>query len=52
MFELLNKLLDTIMVEQNQSFLGALTEDLHVLPDFHGNRYLATNIFPLIYMQH
>ncbi|GAU21000.1 hypothetical protein TSUD_201490, partial [Trifolium subterraneum] len=37
-FELLNKLLETIMIEQKQSFLGALTEDLHVLPDFHGNR--------------
>lgn len=37
-FELLNKLLETIMTEQNQSFIGALTEYLHVLPDFHGNR--------------
>lgn len=37
-FELLNKLLETIMTEQNQTFIGALTEDLHVLPDFHGNR--------------
>ncbi|CAL5199355.1 unnamed protein product [Lathyrus oleraceus] len=37
-FELLNKLLETIMIEQKLSFLGALTEDIHVLPDFHGNR--------------
>ncbi|XP_061361522.1 uncharacterized protein LOC133305345 isoform X3 [Gastrolobium bilobum] len=37
-FELLNKLLETTMIKQNQSFVAALTEDLHVLPDFHGNR--------------
>ncbi|XP_057415492.1 uncharacterized protein LOC130710296 [Lotus japonicus] len=37
-FELLNKLLETMMIEQNRSFVAALTEDLHVLPDFHGNR--------------
>ncbi|OIV99809.1 hypothetical protein TanjilG_26147 [Lupinus angustifolius] len=37
-FELLNKLLETMMIEQKQSFVAALTEDLHVLPDHHGNR--------------
>ncbi|RYR76995.1 hypothetical protein Ahy_A01g001488 [Arachis hypogaea] len=37
-FELLNKHLETLMIEQNKSFVAALTEDLHVLPDFHGNR--------------
>ena len=49
MFELLNKLLETMMTELNKSFVAALTEDLHVLPDFHGNRYLVTNKnFPLL----
>ncbi|WVZ10752.1 hypothetical protein V8G54_015282 [Vigna mungo] len=42
-FELLNKMLETMRVEQNLSFVAALTEDVHVLPDFHGNRYLVTN---------
>ncbi|KAG2407624.1 uncharacterized protein HKW66_Vig0024460 [Vigna angularis] len=37
-FELLNKMLETMTVEQNLSFVAALTEDVHVLPDFHGNR--------------
>ncbi|QHO21873.1 hypothetical protein HN51_064256 [Arachis hypogaea] len=37
-FELLNNHLETLMIEQNKSFVAALTEDLHVLPDFHGNR--------------
>ncbi|XP_014509400.1 FGGY carbohydrate kinase domain-containing protein isoform X1 [Vigna radiata var. radiata] len=37
-FELLNKMLETMRVEQNLSFVAALTEDVHVLPDFHGNR--------------
>ncbi|KAK9097902.1 hypothetical protein Syun_024947 [Stephania yunnanensis] len=38
LFELLNKLLDTMMHEMDAPFLAALAEDLHVLPDFHGNR--------------
>ncbi|KAJ7979490.1 FGGY carbohydrate kinase domain-containing protein [Quillaja saponaria] len=37
-FELLNKMLETMILDQNPSFLAALTEDIHVLPDFHGNR--------------
>ncbi|RDX82059.1 FGGY carbohydrate kinase domain-containing protein [Mucuna pruriens] len=37
-FELLNKMLETMMVERNLSFVSALTEDVHILPDFHGNR--------------
>ncbi|CAJ1941898.1 unnamed protein product [Sphenostylis stenocarpa] len=37
-FELLNKMLETMMVEQKLSYVAALTEDVHVLPDFHGNR--------------
>ncbi|KAK7265292.1 hypothetical protein RJT34_32910 [Clitoria ternatea] len=37
-FELLNKMLETMMIEQKKCFVAALTEDVHVLPDFHGNR--------------
>jgi len=36
-------MLETMIVEQNLSFVASLTEDVHVLPDFHGNRYLVTN---------
>ncbi|GAB4838210.1 hypothetical protein Ancab_027740 [Ancistrocladus abbreviatus] len=37
-FALLNKILESMMQELNCPFLAALTKDLHVLPDFHGNR--------------
>ncbi|KAL2338611.1 hypothetical protein Fmac_013057 [Flemingia macrophylla] len=37
-FELMNKMLETMMIERQVSFVAALTEDLHILPDFHGNR--------------
>ncbi|XP_020109619.1 FGGY carbohydrate kinase domain-containing protein isoform X1 [Ananas comosus] len=37
-YELLNKILVSMSHEQNAPFLSALTEDMHVLPDFHGNR--------------
>ena len=37
-FELLNKMLETMMLDLKRPFLAALTEDIHVLPDFHGNR--------------
>ncbi|KAF6142099.1 hypothetical protein GIB67_037017, partial [Kingdonia uniflora] len=37
-FELLNKMLESMMNESKAPFLAILTEDLHVLPDFHGNR--------------
>ncbi|XP_054806367.1 uncharacterized protein LOC129309049 isoform X2 [Prosopis cineraria] len=37
-FELLNKILEKLLSEQNHPFVAALTEDTHVLPDFHGNR--------------
>uniref|UniRef100_A0A803N4I5 FGGY carbohydrate kinase domain-containing protein n=1 Tax=Chenopodium quinoa TaxID=63459 RepID=A0A803N4I5_CHEQI len=37
-FALLNKMLESMMQELDASFLSALTKDLHVLPDFHGNR--------------
>ncbi|PIA25512.1 hypothetical protein AQUCO_11200021v1 [Aquilegia coerulea] len=36
-FELLNKMLESMMQDLNTPFLAALTEDLHVLPDFLGN---------------
>lgn len=38
-FELLNKILESLKHELNTPFLAALTENIHVLPDFHGNRY-------------
>ncbi|VAI56176.1 unnamed protein product [Triticum turgidum subsp. durum] len=37
-FELLNKILLLMAHEQNIPFLSALSQDTHVLPDFHGNR--------------
>ncbi|KAF6138538.1 hypothetical protein GIB67_022572 [Kingdonia uniflora] len=37
-FELLNKMLESMMNESKAPFLAILTENLHVLPDFHGNR--------------
>ncbi|XP_048538315.1 FGGY carbohydrate kinase domain-containing protein [Triticum urartu] len=37
-FELLNKILLSMSHEQNIPFLSALSQDTHVLPDFHGNR--------------
>ncbi|KAJ3708003.1 hypothetical protein LUZ61_011708 [Rhynchospora tenuis] len=37
-YEYMNKLLASMAQDQNAPFLSALTEDLHVLPDFHGNR--------------
>ncbi|XP_026402087.1 FGGY carbohydrate kinase domain-containing protein-like [Papaver somniferum] len=38
LMELLNKILETQMNDLKAPFLSALTEDLHVLPDYHGNR--------------
>ncbi|GAY48413.1 hypothetical protein CUMW_111460 [Citrus unshiu] len=38
LFELLNGTLESMMHERNSPFVAALTEDIHVLPDFHGNR--------------
>lgn len=37
-FALLNKMLESMAQEQNCPFISALTKDLHILPDFHGNR--------------
>ncbi|OEL34022.1 FGGY carbohydrate kinase domain-containing protein, partial [Dichanthelium oligosanthes] len=37
-YELLNKMLLSMSHEQNSPFLSAMTQDIHVLPDFHGNR--------------
>ncbi|XP_050217991.1 uncharacterized protein LOC126668829 [Mercurialis annua] len=38
LFELLNKILKTMVDDLKAPFLAALTQDIHVLPDFHGNR--------------
>ncbi|PON55972.1 Carbohydrate kinase, FGGY-related [Parasponia andersonii] len=37
-FELLNKTLESMMLDLKLPFLASLTEEIHVLPDFHGNR--------------
>ncbi|ONK78897.1 uncharacterized protein A4U43_C01F770 [Asparagus officinalis] len=37
-FELLNKMLQSMADELKIPFLSALTKGIHVLPDFHGNR--------------
>ncbi|CAA6671062.1 unnamed protein product [Spirodela intermedia] len=37
-YDLLNKILHSMAKDQNALFLSMLTEDIHVLPDFHGNR--------------
>ncbi|PNT66010.1 FGGY carbohydrate kinase domain-containing protein isoform X4 [Brachypodium distachyon] len=37
-YELMNKILLSMSHEQNMPFLSALSQDTHVLPDFHGNR--------------
>ncbi|KAK6942425.1 Carbohydrate kinase, FGGY, C-terminal [Dillenia turbinata] len=38
LFELLNETLESVMHDMKSPFLAALTKDIHVLPDFHGNR--------------
>ncbi|XP_048230491.1 FGGY carbohydrate kinase domain-containing protein-like isoform X2 [Ricinus communis] len=38
LFELLNNKLRTIIDDIKAPFLDALTQDVHVLPNFHGNR--------------
>ncbi|XP_037497541.1 FGGY carbohydrate kinase domain-containing protein isoform X1 [Jatropha curcas] len=38
LFEILNNILRTMVDDLKTPFLAALTEDVHVLPDFHGNR--------------
>ncbi|XP_020591517.1 FGGY carbohydrate kinase domain-containing protein [Phalaenopsis equestris] len=37
-YELLNNILESMVQELRVPFLAALTEEIHVLPDFHGNR--------------
>lgn len=37
-FDLLNEILEKMRHELGSPFLAALTSDMHVLPDFHGNR--------------
>eukprot|EP01018_Ginkgo_biloba_P006445 Gb_30344 [translate_table: standard] len=38
LYELLNKTLETMVNDLQAPFVASLTNDLHVLPDFHGNR--------------
>ncbi|KAJ8750747.1 hypothetical protein K2173_015928 [Erythroxylum novogranatense] len=38
LFELLNNILKKMMDNLKSPFLAALTKDMHILPDFHGNR--------------
>ncbi|XP_052200428.1 uncharacterized protein LOC127806896 isoform X2 [Diospyros lotus] len=38
LFQLLNKMLESMMYDLGSPFLAALTDDIHILPDFHGNR--------------
>lgn len=38
LFELLNKILESVMHAMGSPFLASLTHDIHILPDFHGNR--------------
>nr|DAD27659.1 TPA_asm: hypothetical protein HUJ06_029127 [Nelumbo nucifera] len=38
LFELLNRILESMMHDMEVPFLAALTKDIHVLPDFHGKR--------------
>ncbi|XP_023731740.1 uncharacterized protein LOC111879507 isoform X1 [Lactuca sativa] len=38
LFQMLNDLLAQLMRDTGAPFIAALTSDLHVLPDFHGNR--------------
>lgn len=39
MFELLNNILKSMAQEDTSSpFVAALTSEMHILPDFHGNR--------------
>ncbi|XP_039131713.1 FGGY carbohydrate kinase domain-containing protein [Dioscorea cayenensis subsp. rotundata] len=38
LFELLNRMLESMVHEVKVPFLSALTENIHILPDFHGNR--------------
>nr|XP_043627859.1 FGGY carbohydrate kinase domain-containing protein isoform X2 [Erigeron canadensis] len=38
LFQMLNDLLAQMMRDMDSPFIAALTADLHILPDFHGNR--------------
>ena len=40
-FELLNNILKSMAQEDTSSpFVAALTSEMHILPDFHGNRLM------------
>lgn len=38
-FDLLNEILESMKQDEGSPFIAALTNDMHILPDFHGNRY-------------
>lgn len=38
-FDLLNEILESMKQDEGSPFIAALTNDIHILPDFHGNRY-------------
>lgn len=40
-FDLLNEMLESMKQAEGSPFIAALTNDIHILPDFHGNRYSA-----------
>ncbi|KAG5593929.1 hypothetical protein H5410_035161 [Solanum commersonii] len=37
-FDLLNEILESMKQDEGSPFIAALTNDMHILPDFHGNR--------------
>ncbi|KAF3613798.1 FGGY family of carbohydrate kinase [Capsicum annuum] len=37
-FDLLNEILESMKQDEGSPFITALTNDIHILPDFHGNR--------------
>lgn len=48
-------MLESMVHEVKVPFLSALTENIHILPDFHGNRYVLNEIssefFPLMWRE-
>ncbi|GLJ27150.1 hypothetical protein SUGI_0532280 [Cryptomeria japonica] len=38
LYELLNRILESMALEMQAPFVASLSKDVHVLPDFHGNR--------------
>ncbi|KAJ8560501.1 hypothetical protein K7X08_022361 [Anisodus acutangulus] len=42
-FDLLNETLELMKQDEGSPFIAALTNDIHILPDFHGNRSLIAD---------